>query len=104
MKILEGKLISKKVKDTYVVEVSRVRPHPLYKKLVRLSKKYKVDNAGFEDLELGTKVRIKETKPMSKDKYFKISDVVTNETKKTVKKSVNKRKEKSSSKGTKKTK
>lgn len=81
MKVLEGILISKKLKDTYVVEVSRVRPHPLYKKLVKISKKYKVSNTGFEDIELGTQVRIQETKPVSKKKYFKISEVITSETK-----------------------
>lgn len=94
MKILEGKLVSKKVKDTYIVEVFRVKPHPLYKKLIKLSKKYKVDNAGFEDLEIGTTVKIEETKPMSKHKYFKISNVVSNKAKKTKKGTSNIKKEK----------
>lgn len=77
MKILEGILISVKMKNTAVVEVYRVKPHPLYRKLVRLSKKYKVDNTGFEDLELGTEVRIQEIKPISKKKYFKIIETIT---------------------------
>ena len=82
MKILEGKLVSKKIKDTYVVEVSRVKPHSLYKKLVKISKKYKVVNTGFEDLEIGASVRIQEIKPVSKQKHFKISEVISNDTKK----------------------
>ena len=87
MKILEGTLISVKMKNTAVVEVNRVKPHPLYKKLVRLSKKYKVDNVGFEDLELGTEVKIQEIKPISKKKYFKIIEVISkNEIKKGSKK------------------
>ena len=73
MKILEGKLISTKMQNTAVVEVYRLKPHPLYKKLIRLSKKYKVDNVGFEDLAIGTEVKIQEIKPMSKEKYFKIT-------------------------------
>jgi len=107
MKVLEGKLVSKKLKDTYVVEVSRVKPHPLYKKLMKLSKKYKVHNAGFEDLEIGARVKIQEIKPMSKQKYFKISETIINEykkAKKSTKKPEIKGKEKSSIKKTKKTK
>lgn len=84
MKILEGKLISVKMKNTAVVEVYRVKPHPLYGKLIRLSKKYKVDNTGFEDLEIGTEVKIQEVKPISKQKYFKITEVITENTSKKV--------------------
>lgn len=76
MRILEGKLISLSSKNTAIVEVYRVKPHPLYGKLIRLSKKYKVDNTGFEDIALGIEVKIQETRPMSKQKYFKIISVI----------------------------
>jgi len=83
MKILEGKLISAKMQNTAVVEVKRIKPHPLYRKLVRLSKKYKVENTGFEDLAIGTEVKIQEIKPVSREKHFKIIEVVSkNEVKK----------------------
>jgi small subunit ribosomal protein S17 len=76
MKIFEGKVISTGMNNTVVVEVFRITPHPLYKKLVRLSKKFKVDNTGFENVVVGSVVKIQETKPVSKFKYFKISELV----------------------------
>lgn len=81
MKIFEGKVISIGMQKTVVVEVFRTTPHPLYKKLVKLSKKFKVDNTGFENIQVGSFVRIIETKPISKNKYFKIAGIV-GETKK----------------------
>lgn len=62
---------------TVIVEIFRVTPHPLYKKLVKRSKKYKVDTQGFNEIKIGSKVRIVETKPISKDKYFKISKIIS---------------------------
>jgi len=100
MKILEGKLISVKMQNTAVVEVKRVKPHPLYRKLIRLSKKYKVENTGFEDLAVGTEVKIQEIKPVSKEKYFKIIEVISkNEIKKISKKEKKETKPKKVSKG-----
>lgn len=71
MRKFEGTVVSIKDKNTPVVEVVRKVPHPLYKKLMKKSKKFKVDAAGAE-LALGQKVFITEIKPMSKDKYFKV--------------------------------
>lgn len=76
MKIFEGKVISTGMTNTIVVEVFRVTPHPLYRKLVRSSKKYKVDTNGFEDINIGNEVEITETKPISKGKYFKVTGIV----------------------------
>lgn len=76
MKIFEGKVVSIGMTNTVVVEIFRTTPHPLYKKLVRLSKKFKVDTNGFNEIGVGSVVKITETKPMSKGKYFKISEVV----------------------------
>ncbi|HUD04493.1 MAG TPA: 30S ribosomal protein S17 [Patescibacteria group bacterium] len=75
MKIFEGKIVSLKMNKTAVVEIVRRTPHPLYKKLLRRSKKYKADTAGLE-LVLGQKVKIAETKPMSKGKFFKVLEVI----------------------------
>ena len=75
MKIFEGTIISIGTGNTAVVEVYSKIPHPLYKKLIKRSKKYKVDFTDFKP-ELGQKVRIAETRPISKDKYFKISEIV----------------------------
>lgn len=83
MKIFEGNITSVGMNKTVVVEVVRRTPHPLYKKLIKLSSKFKADNTGFENLEVGTKVKIVETRPISKQKNFKILSVVgAKETKK----------------------
>lgn len=62
--------------NTAVVQVSRRVPHPLYKKLIAKSKKYKVETAGAA-LTVGDVVVIEEIKPVSKDKYFKLLTVTT---------------------------
>lgn len=75
-KILTGYVVSDKMQNTVVVEVTRKVRHPLYNKSVKVSKKYKADSndigAVFGDL-----VQIEETRPMSKDKYFKVIAKVT---------------------------
>jgi small subunit ribosomal protein S17 len=75
MKVFEGKIVSLKMNKTAVVEIVRRTPHPLYRKLLRRSKRYKVDTAGLE-LVLGQKVKIAETKPVSKGKFFKVLEVI----------------------------
>lgn len=76
MKILEGIVVSTKMQNTVVVEVTRRTPHPLYKKLMKKSRKFKADANGITVHE-GDRVRIVETKPVSKDKHFKIHERVT---------------------------
>ncbi len=73
-KILVGKVVSTKMKDTAVVEVSRRVPHPLYKKLMKVTKKFNVALNG-QEVAVGNEVRIVETKPVSKTKYFAIKEV-----------------------------
>ena len=75
-KVLTGKVVSLKMQDTAVVEVSRRVPHPLYKKLLKKSKHFNVDTAG-KTVEIGNEVKISETKPISKTKYFVIKEVIT---------------------------
>lgn len=81
MRTFDGIVVSKGMNKTVVVEITRRTPHPLYKKLIRMSKKFKVDNTGFEQVELGGIVRIVETRPISKGKYFKIQKVLKGEAK-----------------------
>jgi len=73
-KILEGKIVSLKMGNTAVVEVTRKVTHPLYKKLLKRSKRYKADINGIT-LFLGNSVKIVSTRPISKDKHFKILEV-----------------------------
>ena len=74
-KKFEGKIVSLKMNKTVVVEVTRKHKHPLYKKVLTRSKKHKADTGEFS-LNLGDRVKIGETKPQSKDKHFKILEVI----------------------------
>lgn len=70
-KILQGKVISNKMNSTAIVEISRRVPHRLYGKIIKTSKKYKVETSG-QKLEVGQVVKIVETRPVAKDKHFAI--------------------------------
>lgn len=74
-KVLVGKVTSVKMQDTILVEVTRRVPHPLYKKLLKVSKQFKVDVKGQDVPEVGKTVKIVETKPISKTKHFKLLEV-----------------------------
>ena len=68
---LKGVVVSDKMDKTVVVSVSRFIKHPLYGKFYKVSKKYKAHD---EDnvCKVGDQVEIVETKPISKDKRFKV--------------------------------
>jgi small subunit ribosomal protein S17 len=70
-KILSGKIVSTKMKDTIVVLVERFTKHPKYGKFLKRQKKFKVHDAGNKHKE-GEVVEIIETKPISKDKRFMV--------------------------------
>lgn len=71
-KQLKGNIISNKMQKTVTVRVERLKEHKKYKRRFRLHKNYKahVENSG--DYEVGDKVVIEESRPMSKDKKWKV--------------------------------
>lgn len=75
MKTLEGIIVANKTQNTAIVVVTRRVAHPLYKKLLKKSKRYKTDTNNIT-ISLGDRVRIAETRPMSKEKHFKILEVI----------------------------
>ena len=70
-KTFEGIVVKSAMKDTVTVSVERYVKHPKYKKYMRLSKKFLVHNPG-NTVEVGAKVTIRETRPISKLKRFVI--------------------------------
>lgn len=70
-KVLTGTVVSVKMNKTVVVEVTRRVPHPLYKKLLKKSKKFLADS-GEQTVNVGETVKIVETKPIAKNKHFKL--------------------------------
>jgi small subunit ribosomal protein S17 len=70
-----GIVASDKMEKTIVVKVERKSRHPLYGKIVRKSKKYKVHDENNE-ARIGDKVLIKETRPLSKDKNWRLESIL----------------------------
>ena len=74
-RILTGTIVSDKTDKTVVVKVERRVKHPLYGKIIRLSKKYHAHDEGNEYRE-GETVRIQETRPISKLKTWEVVERV----------------------------
>ena len=70
-----GTVVSAKNNKTITVKVETYKKHPLYKKRVKSSKKYAVHDE-TNKAKVGDTVRIVETKPISKTKYFYLAEIV----------------------------
>lgn len=70
-----GKVTSDKMDKTVVVSVSTKKLHRLYKKYVTRVKKYKAHDEK-NDAHIGDTVRIVECRPLSRDKYFRLAEIV----------------------------
>ena len=70
-----GIVVSDKIHKTVVVLVSDKRKHPLYKKTITMSKKYKAHDEANE-CGVGDKVRIVETRKLSKSKNWRVAEIV----------------------------
>ena len=68
-KTFEGVVVKSAMKDTATVQVERYVKHPKYKKYMKLSKKFLVHDVG-NTAQIGEKVVIRETRPISKRKRF----------------------------------
>jgi small subunit ribosomal protein S17 len=74
-RVLTGTIVSDKGDKTVVVRVERRVKHPLYGKIIKLSKKYHAHDEG-NAFKLGEQVRIEESAPISKLKNWKVLDRV----------------------------
>jgi len=70
-----GKVVSDKMNKTRVVVVERIVKHPLYKKYIKVRKKYYVHDENNESRE-GDIVRIMETRPLSKLKRWRLVEIL----------------------------
>lgn len=68
-RLFKGVVVKAAMTDTCTVEVVRYFKHPKYQKYLRRSKRYLVHDKGNQ-AEVGQKVTIKETRPLSKRKHF----------------------------------
>jgi small subunit ribosomal protein S17 len=71
-----GRVVSDKMNKTVVVAVETPRHHPLYRKTIRRAVKYKAHDEKNE-CRIGDMVRIVETRPLSKDKQWRVAEILT---------------------------
>ena len=70
-RILNGKVIKKSGDKTVSVLVTRQTTHPIYKKIIRLSKKY-LAHDNDNSISVGDWVKMQETRPLSKSKSWEV--------------------------------
>jgi len=73
--VLQGVVVSDKMDKTIVVEIMMRKLHPLYKKYVTRSKKVKAHDEK-NDAHIGDTVRVEECRPFSRDKRWRLIEVV----------------------------
>lgn len=70
-----GKVVSDKMDKTIVVSVETYKKHPLYHKRIRYTKKFKAHDENNQ-AKIGDTVKIMETRPLSKDKRYRLVEIV----------------------------
>jgi len=74
-KVREGLVVSDKMEKTAVVAIVRLKRHPLYGRVQRVTKKFKAHDESNE-CKIGDRVRIMETRPISKQKNWRVLEIV----------------------------
>ncbi len=74
-RVLQGVVVSDKMDKTVVVNVSRRKQHRLYRKVISRSRRFKAHDATNE-CNTGDLVRILETRPLSKDKRWRVIEIL----------------------------
>ena len=74
-RVLQGVVVSDKMQDTITVLVVSNKRHPIYGKVYKVSKKFLAHDANNE-AKVGDTVRIMETRPLSKNKHFRLLSIV----------------------------
>lgn len=74
-KVKEGIVVSNKMEKTIVVAIETMALHPIYKKRVKKTTKFKAHDEQ-NVAQVGDKVRIMETKPLSKDKHWRVVEII----------------------------
>ncbi len=70
-----GRVISNKMDKTVVVRVDYLKPHPLYRKIIRKTSKFHAHDEENQ-CQIGDTVRIEETRPLSKTKCWRVVDIL----------------------------
>ena len=74
-KVLQGRVVSDKMKKTIVVEIQQRKLHRLYKKYVSSTKRIKAHDEN-NDCKVGDVVRVVDSRPLSKEKRWRLVEIV----------------------------
>lgn len=74
-KTRQGRVVSDRMDKTVVVAVETFRHHPIYRKTVRRVTRYKAHDEGNQ-CAMGDTVRLEETRPLSRDKRWRVTEIV----------------------------
>ena len=74
-KIKTGWVISDKMQKTIIVKVMRLSKHPRYGRIIKKYNKFKVHDEGNK-AKIGNLVKIQETRPLSKDKRWRLVEII----------------------------
>lgn len=74
-RVIQGTVVSDKMQKTIVVSVERKKKHRLYHKVVTVTERYKAHDED-NTCKLGDVVRIQECRPMSKDKRWRVVEIL----------------------------
>src|SRR5258708_16778985 len=74
-KVRGGRVVSDRMDKTVVVQIRHRKSHPLYKKVVQRRERFKAHDETNE-CKVGDLVRIMETRPLSKEKHWRVVEVV----------------------------
>lgn len=70
-----GVVVSDRMTKTVVVKVTRLVRHPTYERVVRRTEKFKADDGSLK-AKVGDEVRMEETRPLSKDKCWRLVEIL----------------------------
>lgn len=70
-----GTVVSDKMDKTVVVQIDTFKKHPIYHKRFKVSKRFKAHDE-LNECMVGDKIKIMETRPLSKDKCFRVIEIV----------------------------
>ena len=75
-RVIQGTVVSDKMQKTVVVSVERKKKHRLYHKVVTVTDRYKAHDKN-DNCKLGDIVRIEECRPMSREKRWRVIEILT---------------------------
>lgn len=75
-KVRMGVVVSDKMDKTVVFEVERKTKHPLYKRVIKRTKRFKAHDENNE-CRVGDTIKVMETRPISKDKKWRVVEIIS---------------------------